>query len=41
VLRLAADVGQAAALRTNSRQAAAAFTWDAIAAAHEREYDAV
>jgi glycosyltransferase involved in cell wall biosynthesis len=41
VLRLAADVGQAAALRTNSRQAAVAFTWDAIAAAHEREYDAV
>ena len=40
VLRLAADPALAATLRVNARAAAAAFSWEGIAAAHEQHYDA-
>ena len=40
VLRLGADPQAAATLGANARQAAAAFTWEGIAAAHELAYDA-
>ena len=40
VLRLTADPHLAATLRVNARSAAALFSWDGIAAAHERHYAA-